>query len=153
MMRARTLVSAVLVLSLSACQGNPDTLGGRAADARHESFEELGEAMKALGDEVKAGAGDLALIRSKAAEINALAVRLPEWFPAGSGPQDGMKTDTLADVWTKPAEFKAASDKFTAEAAKFNSLAQAGDKAALGPGMQALGGTCKDCHDKFKKED
>jgi cytochrome c556 len=143
----------VLLLSfaLTAC-GNPDTPGGRAADARHESFEEIGAAMDAIGDALKQPSPDLAVIRAEAATLNTLAPKVATWFPAGSGPQDGMRTEALADAWTKPLEFKAASDKFVTEAAAFNALAQAGDVAAIGAGMKALGGSCKGCHDKFRAD-
>jgi len=138
------------LLALAAC-GNPDTPAGRAADARHESFEEIGDAFKQVADEVKAAKPDLVKIREAAATINGLAPRVESWFPAGSGPDDGIRTHALQTVWTKPGEFKAASAKFVDEAAKFNALAIAGDVAAIGAGMKALGGACKGCHDKFRE--
>lgn len=148
----RKVIAILPFLALAAC-GNPDTPGGRAADARHESFESLGKAMKAIDGGLKASTPDLAAIRQGAATLNELAPKLATWFPAGSGPQDGMKTHAKADAWTKPEEFKAAADKFVTEAGKFNTLAQAGDVAAIGAGMKDLGGSCKGCHDKFKEED
>ncbi len=72
-------------------------------------------------------------------------------FPAGSGPDDGIKTHALQTIWTKPDEFKQAAAKLVEEAGKFNALAQAGDVAAIGGGMKALGGACKGCHDKFRE--
>ena len=62
-------------------------------------------------------------------------------------------TTTTIALWAKPAEFKEAADKFVAAAASFHTLAQAGDIAAIGQGMKALGGTCKGCHDKFREAD
>ena len=151
-MRKSLVAVSFLSLALAAC-GNPDTPGGRAADARHESFEGLGDAMKAAGDELKKNVPDMAVVRTNAEKIDELAGKLPTWFPSGSGPQDGMKTDTLEAVWTKPAEFKQAADNFAAEASKFRVATVAGDVAAIGGGMKALGGTCKACHDKFKAKD
>ena len=82
-----------------------------------------------------------------------MAPRVESWFPAGSGPEDGIKTDALQTVWAKPDEFKQAAAKLVEESAKFNALAQAGDIAAIGEGMKALGGACKGCHDKFREKD
>lgn len=152
-MRHFKFIAPAFAMALAACGGNPDTPAGRAADARHESFEQIGDAMKLIGDELKGGKPDAAKIQTAAATINGLAPKVETWFSAGSGPQDGIKTDARQDIWTKPDEFKAAAAKFVAEAAKFNAVAQAGDMAAVGPAMQALGGTCKGCHDKFKTED
>ena len=151
-MRLPFALASLLALGLTAC-GNPDTPAGRAADARHENFEAIGDAAKAIGDELKAAAPDLAKIQTAAATINGFAPKVESWFPAGSGPADGIKTDALQAIWLKPADFKADTEKFVAEAAKFQALAQAGDIAAIGAGMKALGGTCKSCHDKFREEE
>lgn len=149
-MRLTFLALPLLALALAAC-GNPDTPAGRAADERHENFEAIGDAMKVIADELKASAPDVAKIQTAAATINGFAPKVESWFPAGSGPDDGIKTDALQTVWTKPEEFKAATAKFVEEAAKFDVLAKAGDLAAIGGGMQGLGGSCKGCHDKFRE--
>ena len=151
-MRLLLATAPMLALALTAC-GNPDTPAGRAADARHESFEEIGDAMKVVVDQLKASAPDVAKIQIAAATINGFAPKVETWFPAGSGPEDGIKTDALQTVWTKPEEFKQAAAKFVEESAKFNALAEAGDIAAIGEGMKGLGGACKGCHDKFREKD
>jgi cytochrome c556 len=151
-MRLLIAATPLFVLALSSC-GNPDTPAGRAADARHESFEELGDAAKTIGDQLGSAKPDLAAIRTAANTINTLAPKIETWFPAGSGPDDGIKTDALQSVWTKPAEFKAAVDRFVAESGKFHALAQGEDIAAIGAGMKAMGGACKNCHDNFKEKD
>lgn len=145
-----SFVVSVLALALTAC-GNPDTPAGRAADARHESFEQIGDAMKEIGDQLKEAAPDVAKIQAAAAVINGLAPKVEGWFPAGSGPDDGIKTDALQTVWTKPEEFKAATAKFTEAAAAFDAAAKTGDLAAIGEAMKGLGGSCKGCHDKFRE--
>ncbi len=149
-MRLSIAAVSLLALGLTAC-GNPDTPAGRAADARHENFEAIGDAAKAVADELKESSPDLPKIQTAAATINGFAPKVESWFPAGSGPADGIKTDALQTIWEKPAEFTQAADKFVAEAAKFQALAQAGDVAAIGEGMKALGGACKGCHDKFRE--
>ena len=151
-MTLRIALIAVPLLALSAC-GNPDTPAGRAADQRHEDFEAMGAAMKSAGDELKAAAPDMAKLKAAAATLNGFAPKLPGWFPVGSGPQDGIKTDALAAVWTDAAGFAVAADKLKGAAAAFDAAAQGGDKAAIGAAMQALGASCKGCHDKFKAED
>lgn len=152
-MRLTYALLSLIALSLAACSRNPDTPGGRAADARHESFEEMGDAFKVIADEIAAKSSDIAAIRSAAGTINALAPKVETWFPAGSGPADGIKTHALQTVWTKPDEFKQAAAKLVVESGKFHALAQAGNMAALGEGMKTLGSTCKGCHDKFREEE
>ena len=151
-MRLLLAAAPLLAFGLTAC-GNPDTPAGRAADARHKSFEQIGDAFKVVSDQLKATAPDIAKIQAAAATINGLAPKVETWFPAGSGPADGLKTDVLQTVWTKPDQFKQATAKFVEEAAKFQALAQAGNVGALGEGMKGLGGACKNCHDQFREKD
>ncbi len=150
----RLLLAAVplLALGLTAC-GNPDTPAGRAADSRHENFEQIGDAFKVVADQLKASAPNVAKIQAAADTINGFAPKVETWFPAGSGPADGLKTDALQTVWTKPQQFKQATEKFVEEAARFQALAQAGDVSAMGEGMKGLGGSCKNCHDTFREKD
>jgi cytochrome c556 len=150
-MRSAAILASIVLLGLAGCGGNPDTPAGRAADARHESFEQMGDAFKVVADAMKQDAPDMAAIQSAAGKINALAPKLPEWFPAGSGPDDGIRTEALQTVWTKPEEFRQAAQKFADEAAKFDAAAKTGDKAAVGAAMQSLGGSCKGCHEKFRE--
>lgn len=150
-MRLALTLAPLFALGLSACGGNPDTPAGRAADERHENFEQLGAAFKTIDDQMKKDAPDMAAIQAAAGTINGFAPKVASWFPAGSGPDDGIKTEALQTIWTKPAEFQQASTRFADEAAKFATVTQTGDKAAIGAGMKALGGTCKDCHDKFRE--
>ncbi|MGE3690502.1 MAG: cytochrome c [Novosphingobium sp.] len=142
----------VLAIALTAC-GNPDTPGGRAADSRHENFEQLGDTFKVVGDQLKSGSPDMAAIRKAASDIAATAPKLESWFPQGSSKADGLRTHALQAVWDKPDEFKQAAAKFVDEANAFKALADSGDAAAVGNGMKALGGACKGCHDKFKEAD
>jgi len=150
-MRPATILASIILLGLAGCGGNPDTPAGRAADARHESFEAMGDAFKQAGDAMKQDAPDMAVVQSAATKINAMAPKLPGWFPAGSGPDDGIRTEALQAVWTKPEEFRQAAQKFADEAARFEAAAKGGDKAAVGAAMQSLGGACKGCHEKFRE--
>ena len=141
-------------LALAACGGGTtDTPEGRIAHERHENFERIGDAFKSVTDELKKASPDLAVIRTGAATINGLAPQVATWFPAGSGPDDGIKTDALQTVWTKPEEFKQAAARFTDASAQFTALTQADDLAAIGKGAQDLGASCKNCHDSFREKD
>jgi cytochrome c556 len=121
--------------------------------ARQAHYKEIGKAMKAIGDELKKSAPDVAVIQANAATIDRLAPQVPSWFPAGSGPEAGVKTEARAEIWTKPEEFSTAAANFVTAARQFNATAQTGDVAAIGAAMKQLGGSCKGCHDKFRTEE
>src|ERR1700757_997004 len=75
--------------------------------AREAHFKEIGRNFKAARDELKKGAPDLAVVRASAHRIAEAAPQLPTWFPAGSGPQAGLKTEAKAEIWAKPDDFRA----------------------------------------------
>jgi cytochrome c556 len=119
--------------------------------ARHDKYETLGDAMKAVSRELKGGSPDLAVVRKNAAIINAFAPQIPGLFPPGTGPDVG-KTDAKAEIWQKPDDFLARSRAFTAAARAFNTAAQGTDLAAVRAAHGTMGKTCKACHDLYREE-
>jgi cytochrome c556 len=153
-MKCLALPAPVLVflLALAAC-GGPQTPGAKAAHDRHEHFEALGKDFKGVTDELKRDAPRIEAIRTHTAAINAAAPEVKNWFPAGSGPQDGVKTHALAAVWTQPDEFGRAAARLADAAAALEAAAQAGDVAAVRGAAQPLGAACKACHDRYREKD
>lgn len=149
----RLIATAPLALALAACNGQPDTPEGRIAYERHENFERIGDAFKAITDELKKDSFDIAVIRNGAETINGFAPKVATWFPKGSGPEDGIRTDALQTIWTKPEQFQQAANRFVDEAARFKALTETGDRAALQKGAGDLGASCKNCHDTFREKD
>lgn len=146
------LLAPALSLLLAAC-GGADTPGAKAAHDRHDKFEAMGKGFKTIGDELKKDAPDLAKIKEGAGTINGLAPQVKDWFPKGSGPQDGVKTDALAAVWEKPDQFGQAAVKLVEAATALNAAAQSGDLAAVRGAVPPLGASCKGCHDNFRAKD
>ncbi|MBO6558335.1 MAG: cytochrome c [Pseudomonadales bacterium] len=89
---------------------------------------------------------DLAL---HARGLAALAEVAPNVFPDGSQTE---KSKSLDSVWEDPEGFKAAMDKFVSAAQDMSAAAESGDMSRVGPAIQALGGSCKGCHDDYKAE-
>jgi cytochrome c556 len=128
----------------------PNTPGGKAAWARHDNFKAQGAAFKTILDELKKEAPDQAVLSSNATKLKTSSMALPSWFPKGSGPESGVKTDAKAEVWSDAAGFAAASKRFQAETGKLQALASAGDVAGVKGQARAVGGACKNCHDTYR---
>ncbi len=128
----------------------PSSPGGKAAWTRHDNFKAQGAAFKAILDELKKDAPDRAVLTANATKLKVSAAALPSWFPKGSGPESGVKTDAKAEVWSDAAGFAAAANKFQAEASTLQQLAAAGDVAGMKTEARAVGGACKGCHDKYR---
>jgi len=118
---------------------------------RHENYEKIGKAMKAIGRTLKSDSPDLAVVRSGADTIAAFAPTVPGLFPAGTGPDVG-KTEAKAEIWLKPDDFKAKADAFARAAQAFQAAARGGDLAAIRAAQGDLGKSCKACHDLYRTE-
>lgn len=155
---AASLFAATL---LAACGGseeaaapgaaaNADPAVKEAIETRQASLKELGASMKTISDQVKTSSPDMAAITEASGRISAHAALLGTWFPEGTGPASGIKTEALDVIWSDPAGFEAAVVKFQTEAANMSAAVGSGDAAAIGGALPALGGSCKNCHDNYR---
>ena len=64
------------------------------------------------------------------------------------------KGDTKArpEIWTDRAKFNAAAEKMQGEMTKLAMVSKGGNIDAIKAQVGATGGTCKACHDDFRKE-
>jgi len=108
----------------------------------------VGGHMSSIGTILRGGVHmeDLKLHANGMASISKVA---PNVFPEGS---DAGKTNSKAIIWQQPEDFKMAMDKFVMAADNFAAVANAGDMANIGGAVKQLGGSCKGCHDDYKKE-
>lgn len=70
-------------------------------------------------------------------------------FTAGT---DAGNTKAKPEIWSDAAKFKTAQDNMQAEMTKLASIAKGGNIDAIKAAVGATGGTCKACHDNFRKE-
>lgn len=82
------------------------------------------------------------------AEIVAMISQRP-WVAYGPGTEGGK---AKPEIWKEPAKFKEHGDKLMADTAKLVTAAKAGNLEALKAAVGPVGGTCKACHDAFRKE-
>ncbi|MDP2215530.1 cytochrome c [Phenylobacterium sp.] len=154
--RARSgVIGAALALVLAGCgdQASPDANAPPPPPAvaeRQEGFKALGAAFKIINDQLRTGSPDMAAIAPAADRMSELAQQIPGWFPAGTGPDDGVRTDALATVWSDPDGFAAAHTRLVAATGRLQELATAGDVEALREHVRGVGASCGGCHDNFR---
>ena len=120
--------------------------------ARHDHYEAMGKAMKGIGDQLKAGSPDMAVIQRHAGVVHGYGPQILGWFPEGSGPESG-RTRAKAEIWSDAAGFRAATERFQQASGAFNQAAQSGDLAAVRAALPALRQSCSNCHEKFRGPD
>lgn len=121
--------------------------------ARQANFKEIGGDFKSVNDEIKSGSPNLGSVRSAARDLATRAAGQGKYFGKGSGPESGEKTRALPAIWTDAAGFAQVNANFVKAASALNAAAQAGDVAQLTAARNALGGTCKSCHEKFRQQE
>lgn len=120
---------------------------------RQQNYKQIGRSSKAIFDELKTAQPNMALIQTSARNIATLAHQLPTWFPAGTGPEAGVKTAALPAVWQRRPEFLKAAANFDAAASMLSAAGARGSVADIQAAADAMGGTCKACHQTFRAKD
>lgn len=150
------LVSGVVAAALSGVLGAGAAYAqdpAAIAHERHEHYEQIGKASKALREELKKPAPDLAVLLASAKTLDTLAPQVPSWFPAGTGKDVVPKSAALPAIWQKPDEFKKDAAALATAAHNLYLAAQSGKVDAVREAAPALGDACKTCHQSFKAKD
>ena len=98
-------------------------------------------------------AGKVPFDAKSAAESAAVAEfmsKLP-WAAFGDGTDKG-DTRAKPEIWKERAKFQEYAEKTQAELTKLAVAAKAGNLDAIKTAVAATGGTCKTCHDAYRKE-
>jgi cytochrome c556 len=74
------------------------------------------------------------------------------WEGFVAGTENVGNTKALPAIWTQNAKFKEAGAKMEAEMVKLAAAANAGNEAEFKKQFGVVGGTCKACHDDFRKQ-
>lgn len=148
-----TVLVCVLVASIGAVVAQEEFDPQPVIEGRQAALRDIGAAFKNINDELKRSQPSIPLIRQNANQIDDLVKQQRFWFVAGTGPETEIEMKAKALIWTQPADFKAGQAALTEQAAKLAKVSAGQDLAAIKAQTQALGRTCKSCHDKYREED
>ncbi|MFA7588357.1 MAG: cytochrome c [Novosphingobium sp.] len=148
---ASCLAAATAITATTASAKDPSAQ--QIARERHRDMEKVGRAFKEINRQMKRPAPSISVIREQSGFIADYMARMDKQYPTGSGQQDGVKTDALATIWARPADFKLAVKRAKDTSKELEAAALRSDigrvRAAIGP----VGGSCKGCHDNFRNND
>ena len=135
------------VLATSAWGTTPAPTPQQVVDVRIEDMKKLGGNVKAASQ-----AATPAEAKAKIAEAIAFSETIVSRFPKGTGIGDTgvTKTRALQDIWTKPAEFKAAADALMVVLKSVDAALGTGDKAKIEAAFNEVGKGCGGCHKPFR---
>lgn len=131
--------SAAALLCLSSLGATAGVIEDRKAN-----FKANNASMKVIAGALSSG--DFDTITAQAQKIADWARVMPVYFPEGSG--DG--TSARPEIWTDFAGFKTAAEANYNAAQTLITVAANQDADAARAALQAIGASCKSCHQKFK---
>lgn len=109
-------------------------------------MENIGDNAKELDKKVKAG--QLAAAKVNAQAIALHSMRIPELFPQGSTSATSKAKD---EIWQKWDEFGKSAETLKTEADKLAVMTAGGKAEDVTTQMKRMFGSCKSCHDSFRK--
>jgi cytochrome c556 len=77
-----------------------------------------------------------------------IATMAPDAFPANSN--GAGKTKAKPNIWTDQADFQMHMQQMIDRTAALQTAAKSGDEAGIKTAANAVGESCKGCHDKFR---
>ncbi len=95
---------------------------------------------------------DQATVEKNAAVVQMMSTLVGDLFPEGTDPASG-ETDALQDIWENPDDFADKVAKFEETSVELVAAADSGDKRQLAAAVKDVGGSCKACHDDFRRDD
>jgi cytochrome c556 len=122
-------------------------------DARQRNLRDMGAAFKAITDELKRPKPNLLEIAHYANSLQEIAASQQQWFPAGSGPESGVKTAAKAEIWSQPVEFAKWEHDLSAAIALLVKVTAGQDIELVRHQHEQVGKTCAGCHKTFRVKD
>lgn len=121
--------------------------------SRQHQLRDLGGALKSMRDQLRQRNPNIHLIQPTVMQIRDLADAQYHWFPEGTGPEAGFKTEASPQIWKDPEGFRQVQEGFAAVIPKLVDLAYDEDLDGLRQHYVEVAQACKACHDKYRIED
>lgn len=121
-------------------------------ERREKNFKKIGKSFKTINDSIKAGDATSQASLDAIKVVGKLAPKIGNWFPEGTGPESGFKTEAKAVIWTDSEDFGVKITEFQAAIAALVLAGESGDAAAVTAAFGAAGKTCKSCHDVYREK-
>lgn len=135
-------------LALSACGHGKDTHPGQPVTKREAIFKEFLRTSEPMGMMLRGSKPfEAQRVQQLSATLKALSTQPWQYFPVGS---TYYPSRAKPAVWEKPAEFKAAQERFIRAADQLAQVAQGGNPDAIRPVFQDMSESCKACHQEFR---
>ena len=115
---------------------------------RMQLMKSYAASMKKINKELRAKTSvNYVLIKLEANDIVENSQKVMELFPLGSG---GGMSEASLKIWQQPSDFKRIIEELKQAARKLAQSTGTGVPKLVIENFRALGGTCKNCHQKYR---
>jgi cytochrome c556 len=140
-----TAAAIAAIVTTAAAQRPADQIRARQAH-----YKQMGEAMKAINDQLHGSAPSIDTIRQGSRVILGFAPQILRWFPPGTGPEAGVRTRALPEIWSDNLNFRRAGATLLVAARALDAAARRGDLAAIRAAVPQVAHACGNCHDTYR---
>lgn len=119
---------------------------------RQEGFKTMGRAFKALASMAKEGETDNPRLIEAAEAISKRSQLIPDWFPEGTGIDDGADTDALNYIWKNSEKFQRLSNDIESHTSALLTAARSGDADLIASAIKSTKDACSACHKSFRAD-
>lgn len=133
------------IVTVAAAQTPADTIR-----MRQGNYKQMAGAMHGLLEQVKGGSPSIPEIRRHSALILRFAPQVLQWFPAGSGPEAGVRTRARPEIWSDRQGFRTAGARLLVAARRLDAAARSGDLARINAAVPVLSASCGGCHEGYR---
>jgi len=142
-------VSTAVVMSLTSGSALAQT-AEQAVNFRQGAYQVMEWHLRPLVQMIKgARPFDASLYARNALVIQQMGMVIADGFIPGSDAAN-LKTRARPEVWSNPAGFKSALERFQGEAAKTVEAGKSGNEKAMRAQLGELIRSCSNCHDDFR---
>ena len=138
------LSAALIVPTKAAWAHEPGTYESPIVEQRVKRFKKSGADIQAIFKK-HMGAGNFTAIEKAAGMMAAWGEEMPDAFPADS---NSVGADPA--IWENFSDFESKADAFAKAATDLKAAAASGNAGAVKKAAQAVGGTCKSCHQSYR---
>lgn len=147
------LAAAAVALSQPPATPTPEQRAARAVELRQSVMQVQAYSLRPAAAMLRNAPFDAATVQQAAARLKMLSAMLTDVFKNDTSKFDIKDAAAKPEVWTDASGFENAVNAEVSAVDALNTAAAGGDKDATLKAVRAVGKSCGDCHDKFRKKE
>ena len=147
------LAAAAVALAQPPATPTPEQRAHRAVELRQSVMQVQAYSLRPAAAMLRNAPYDADKVKQAAARLKMLSAMLGDVFKDDTSKFDVKDASAKPEVWTDATGFQSAVDAEVMAVDALDSAAAGGDKDATLKALKAVGKSCGDCHDKFRKKE